>query len=129
MKDSHNRKSHDKSVLHPNIQNFILEETPIAMAVGALGVNPNTYERISYVLEEIQKAANINMNPAYKLVFQDDKIIKVELNTNKDRKFVTVTSDGLPYKVMIQIIKNTHTCITCKKDLNSMLDMSNHIIK
>ena len=46
-----------------------------------------------------------------------------------NRKFVVVTSDGLPYKIMIQIIKNTHTCLNCYKDLNSMSDMSEHMQK
>ena len=129
VKETHGKRLCDKSVLHPNIENHILEETPIAMAVGAIAINPNTYERISYVLEEIQKAANIHRKPAYKLVFEEGKIVKRQINTNEDRKFVIVTSDGLPYKIMIQIIKNTHTCIKCNKDLISMSDMSEHMKK
>ena len=92
-KEAHTSKAHDKSVLHPNIENKYLEETPIAMAVGALPVNPNTYERISYVLEEIQKSANIHKNPAYKLVFGNNTIVKTEMTQNQKRKFVVITFD------------------------------------
>ena len=63
-KDSYEKKPYDKSVLHQNIKMKILDEHQITMAVGALGVNPNMYERISYDLEEIQKSANIDTKPA-----------------------------------------------------------------
>ena len=58
------------------------------------------------------------MNPFFKL--------KV-FNTNKDfRKFIVVTSDGLPYKQMIDLIKHTHTCASCGKRLNYLSDMRDH---
>ena len=37
-------------------------------------------------------------------------------NSNPDfRKHIVVTADGLPYKVMIELIRNVHTCAVCGK--------------
>ena len=40
-----------------------------------------------------------------------------------------VTADGLPYKIMIDLIKNTHTCAQCGKRFDLLVDMTEHMKK
>ena len=42
------------------------------------------------------------------------------------RKFVVVTADGLPYKMIIDLIKNRHTCAICGKRLNYLAEITEH---
>ena len=41
-------------------------------------------------------------------------------------KFVVVTADGLPYKIIIDLVKNTHPCAVCGQRLS---DMTEHMQK
>ena len=43
------------------------------------------------------------------------------------RKFIVVTADGLPYKIMIDLIRNAHTCAQCGKKLDFLSDMTEHM--
>ena len=87
------------------------------MAVKATAVNPNTSERIAKVLDDIIEEAEMKNKYSVKIVVRDNKVTKV-LNTNKEfRKHILVTADGLPYKIMIDLIENVHMCVQCGKKL------------
>ena len=92
----------ERAKLYFNIPNVKNPDIPREMAVKALPINPNTPERIAKVLDDILSSANMENKFSVKIVFDGEKVSK-EFNTNKDfRKFVVVTSDGLPYKAMIE---------------------------
>ena len=44
-------------------------------------------------------------------------------------KFVVVTADGLPYNIIIDLLKNTHTCAVCGKRFSFLSDMTEHMQK
>ena len=116
-----------KAELYQNVPNIKNNETPKEMAVKAMAINPNTPERILRVLDDIIMSADMENKFSVKIVFDGDKVSKV-YNSNKEyRKFVVVTSDGLPYKAMIELIKNVHTCAICGKRLRYLSDMTDHI--
>ena len=79
------------------------------MAVKALEVNPNTPDRVAKVLDDIIASADMRNRYSVNLVFEGGKVTKVCKESKQYRKFVVVTCDGLPYKAMIELIKNVHT--------------------
>ena len=82
---------------------------------------------IQKVLDEILDAAGMKNTYAVKIVITANSVIKV-YNSNPDfRKHIVVTADGLPYKVMIELIKNVHTCVVCGKKLVHITDLSEHM--
>ena len=92
-----------------------------------MAINPNGAERISRVLDEIIECADMKNKFSVKLVLKDGKVTKVHDQNSELRKFVVVTSDGLPYKAMIELIKNAHTCAECGKKLRYMAEMTDHM--
>ena len=94
-----------KAELYLNIPNIATENTPDEIAVGAIPINPNTVDRIALCLDNIMLAAIIKNEYSVKIDLSDKKVKKT-LNTNpQTRKFIVVTADGLPYKVMVELIK------------------------
>ena len=52
------------------------------------------------------------------------------LQADKDfRKHIVVTADGLPYKVMIELVENAHTCAECGVKLLHIGDLTEHMNK
>ena len=116
-----------KAEIYLNVPNISIDDIPKEMPVGAMAINPNNPERISKVLDEIIENANMKNKYSVKLCFEKGKISK-KINENPEfRKFVVVTSDGLPYKAMIELIKNTHTCAECGKKLRYISEVTDHI--
>ena len=119
-------KEQTKADNYLNIENKVRKEKPKEVAVGALPINPNTSDRIARVLDETLDAANMKNQFSVKIVLSDKEVKKV-LNTNQEfRKFIVVTADGLPYKVMIDLIRNVHTCAVCGKRLSYIADITDH---
>ena len=61
-----------------------------------------------------------------KIVVSKNNVEKV---LNEDEivwKFVVVTADGLPYKAMIESIKNVHTCGNCGKKIRFLAYITDH---
>ena len=56
-----------------------------------------------------------------------EKIHKIVSENDSHRKFVVVTCDGLPYKALIELIKNVHTCAVCGKRLRYISEVTDHI--
>ena len=117
----------ERANLYMNVPNVFTDDVPKESAVGAIAVNPNTTDRIQKVLDEILDAAGMKNTYAVKIVITANSVIKV-YNSNPDfRKHIVVTADGLPYKVMIELIKNVHTCVVCGKKLVHITDLSEHM--
>ena len=53
------------------------------MAVKALAVNPNTQDRVIKVLDEIIEAADMKNKFFFKIVFDQNKVVK---ESNKSKK-------------------------------------------
>ena len=120
-------KESSKAKMYLDVPNVTNSDIPKEMPVGAVAINPNTPDRISKVLDEVIESADMKNKYSVKIVFKNGKVTKV-LNENEQfRKFVVVTADGLPYKVMIELIKNAHTCAICGKRLRYLADMTDHM--
>ena len=114
--------------LYLNIPNILLDNTPKELAVGDLDVNPNTPERIAKVLNKILEASDIKNKYPVKIKLSEDGIITKDYDYNEEfRKFVVVTADGLPYKIMIDLLKNRHTCATCEKKILFLANITQHM--
>ena len=120
-------RSSEKARLYLNVPNILLDSTPKELAVGALDVNPNTPERIAKVLDKILEASDIKNKYPVKIELSEAGITKVYDENEEFRKFVVVTADGLPYKIMIDLLKNRHTCATCGKKILFLADMTQHM--
>ena len=123
-------KKKSKSTLHHSIENVFLESKPEAKSMGAIPLNPNTPNRIADVLEYIQKQCGIFNTYSTKVVFSNDgKVLKTETcgNKNGERKFIVVTADGLPYKIMIKLINDVFVCLTCKQEFKHIADITEHM--
>ena len=116
-----------KANMYLNVPNVLSDEIPIEKAVGAIAVNPNTSERISKVLDEIIEAAGMKNKFAVKIVISGNTVTKCFVDDESFRKHIVVTADGLPYKIMIALIENTHTCAMCGKTIVHVVDLTEHM--
>ena len=107
-----------KARLYLNVPNIQLDSTPKELAVGALEVNPNTPER---------KGNDIKNRYPVKIKLSEAGITKDCDDNEEFRKFVVVTADGLPYKIMIDLLKNRHVCAACGKKILFLADMTQHM--
>ena len=122
-----NVKDAIKAKRYLNVPYKTIDETPEEKAVGALVINPNKSERIARVLDEISEAAGMKNKYCVKIVLSGETVTKV-FNDNEDfRKFVVVTADGLPYKAMIDLIKNEHICAVCGKKFKYIAEITDHM--
>ena len=117
----------EKAKQYLNVPIVSNKDIPKEMAVKALEVNPNTPDRVAKVLDDIIASADMGNKYSVKIVFEGDKVTKVCNESKQFRKFVVVTCDGLPYKAMIELIKNVHTCANCGKKLRYLADLTDHM--
>ena len=110
-----------------NVPNVLIDDVPKELAVGAVAINPNCKKRIALVLDEIIEAAGMKNKHSVKLKFTEKEVIKIFNEDPELRKFLLVTADGLPYKVIIDLIKNVHTCADCGKRFDFLAEMSEHM--
>ena len=120
-------KASEKAKMYLNVQNIFPEDVPKECAVGATAVNPNKPDRIAKVFDEIIEAAGMTNQCSVKLVLDETSVRKEFVQDKSFRKHIVVTADGLPYKIMISLIENTHTCATCGKRLVHIVDMTEHM--
>ena len=110
-----------------NVENVIIDDIPEEHAVGAAAINPNKKERLSKVLDIILENAGIKNKYSVKLVFSGDNVTKILNSDDTYRKFVVVTADGLPYKALIELIKDVHSCAICGKRFEYLAEVTNHV--
>ena len=117
----------EKAKQYLNVPNIFIKDTPKEMAVKALEINPNTPDRVSKVLDDIIASSDMENKFSVKIVFKGNKVEKVINTCKESRKFVVVTCDGLPYKALIELIRNVHTCAICGKKQRYLGDMADHM--
>lgn len=115
LRQKNSNKENTRADMYLNVPNVHIDDEPKEHAVGAIAVNPNKRDRIALVLDTIIEAAGMKNNYPVKLVFSDKKVSKILNDDPEVRKFVVVSADGLPYKVLIDLIRNAHTCASCGK--------------
>ena len=120
-------KETSRANLYMNVENVIIDDVPEEFAVGASAVNPNKKERLSKVLDEIIEVAGMKNKFSVKLVLSENTVTKVINSDPEFRKFVVVSADGLPYKALIELIKDTHTCAICGKKFDYLAEMTDHM--
>ena len=116
-----------KAKTYMNVPNVHIDDTPQELAVGALAINPNKKDRIAKVLDAILEAADMKNKFSVKLVLTAKKVTKVFNDDPEQRKFIVISADGLPYKVLIDLIKNAHTCATCGNKFEFLAEMTEHL--
>ena len=71
-------------MLYKNVPNIFNSEEPVEVTMGALSVNPNTYERVQKVLDKILQKCEMNDNPI-KLIISKEDIKKVVANDDDSK--------------------------------------------
>ena len=120
----------DKSKLFPKIRNHMNPNQPVYESEGCLFVNPNTFDRLVMVFEEIQKKTGTFEKYTSSITVNDDDTITVESwDMTNVRSYVLVTVDGLPHKMAIDVLKHCYHCKECDKNISSLPDLNNHMKK
>ena len=120
----------DKSKLFPKIRNHLNPNQPIYESEGCLFVNPNTFDRLVMVFEEIQKKTGTFDKFNSLITVNDDKTVTVDAwDITNVRSYVVVTVDGLPHKMAIDVLKHCYKCMNCGKNISSMHDLNHHMKK
>ena len=120
-------KKQEKANLYLNVPNLKTGNIPKEKPVGAIPVNPNTKDRLVKVLDETLEAAGMTNTYSVKIVISENNVKKVFDKDGKGRKFIVVTSDGLPYKIIMDMIKNEHKCATCGKRIEYLAGLTDHM--
>ena len=87
-----------RKALYDDISSYHPENPPEIKLGEIIGVNPNSYEIIKTVLENLQEQAGVG----------------------KEKGWTQVGFDGIPYRVASEIIEHTKLCLLC----NEIIDIS-----
>ena len=98
---------------------------PVEIPVGAYECNPNTEERIAKVLKQIMVKAKVE-KPSVHVTLKNNEIEKEIIAQGDSRSHVVVSGDGLPYKEMIRIVREYHTCLKCGIELKYITELKSH---
>ena len=120
-------KEYTRAKHYLNVPNVIIDDLAEEHAVGAIDINPNTRERVSKVLDHLIEKAELKNKFPIKLRFSDKKVEKIVNDDPNLRKFILVTVDGLPYKILLDIIRNFHTCAKYGKRFEYLAEMNKHL--
>ena len=97
----------------PNIHSEKMEEIPM----GAIPINPNNKSRVRKCLDDILSKCNMSGKYSVKLCIEGKNIKKELIQTDEDRTWILLSCDGLPFRHIISIIQENHTCIDCGKNV------------
>ena len=78
-------------------------------------------------MHEIIEAAGMKNQFSVKIILSGTSVTKGFVTDESFRKHIVVSADGLPYKIMISLIENTHTCAMCGKIIDHISDMTEHM--
>ena len=120
----------DKRINFPQVRNIEQKNDAIYETEKCVYVNPNKFERVEKVFEEIQKRTKTFENPSSFLTIDEAGNIAVEIPKLADvRHYIVVTVDGLPHRIAIEVIKHCYRCSECDKKISSISDVSKHFKK
>ena len=123
--DTETNDTEKRSNHYMNVTNIDTGFKPVELPVGAIECNPNTADRICKVLKKIMIKAKIE-NPSVYVTLKNEEIEKEIVGDESSRSFVVVTADGLPFKQMIKIVREYHTCTKCNTELKFITEMKTH---
>ena len=92
--------------------------------------NPNTFSRVKLVLRGIKKLTGTSDTHNSSITFTDEKTISEKAwGVHNLRTWIAITVDGLPHKLLIEVIKHSFICEECEKDFDVMSDVTDHFKK
>ena len=139
--DASNGKMHDivitdadekvsKAKLYPRVRNNFNENQPMYRSQGTILANPNTFARVKLVLRGIKKLTGTSEVHNSSITFTDEKSISEKAwGVHNLRTWIAITVDGLPHKLLIEVIKHSFICEECGKDFDVMSDVTDHFKK
>ena len=117
----------DKSVLFPHVRNISNYNTPVYESEGCIFINPNRFDRLVKVFEDIQQKTGTYQKYTSSITFSDDGDISVNTYEIQNvRQYVLVTVDGLPHKMAIDVIKHCYDCKDCGEKFSCIEDVNKH---
>ena len=103
------------------------ENTPIYENDECVFTNPNTFERLILVLECIQKKTKTFENFTSCVTINEDNTVTVHNWDIKNvRQFILMTVDGIPHKMMIEVINNCFKCKECDRNLSLIMNVNHY---
>ena len=123
-------KKVSKASLYPRVRNSFNENPPIYRSQGTIYANPNTYSRVKLVLRGIKKLTGTSDIHNSSITFTDKKTVSEKTwGVHNLRTWIAITVDGLPHKLLIEVIKHSFICETCGKDFDVISDVTDHFKK
>ena len=126
---SDTNKSVTKAELYPRVRNFDNENLAIYRSQGTILANPNTFPRVKLVLRGIKKLTGTSKMYNSSITFTDDNKVMVKTwEVNNLRTWIAITADGLPHKLLIDVVKHCYICEECGKDFDVISDVTGHML-
>ena len=126
---SDTNKSVTKAELYPRVRNFNNENLAIYRSQGTILANPNTFPRVKLVLRGIKKLTGTSKMYNSSITFTDDNKVMVKTwEVNNLRTWIAITADGLPHKLLIDVVKHCYICEECGKDFDVISDVTGHML-
>ena len=117
----------DKGILFPNVRDIGNVNTPVYQSEGCIFVNPNTYDRLVKVVEDIQIKTGTYKRYTSAITLSKNDQVTVEVWEEQNvRQYVLITVDGLPHKMAIDVLKHCYDCKTCGEAFNCIDDVNSH---
>ena len=63
----------------------------------------------------------------FEVILHDNCKIESKVIDDNNRKFISLTVDGLPMKQLISIIRESHTCSICNEKFLYLTDLTSHM--
>ena len=113
------------------VENKNLNAITIEKSLGTFNINPNNKKRVKKALDRIVKESQVKPDAVKIRVTENidiEKIVEYEDEDKSRRCWILITTDGLPYKMLIEIIRENYTCTECQKKL-FLTEIMEHILQ
>ena len=119
-----------KAKLYPRVRNRFNENQALYISQGTIFANPNSFSRVKFVLRGIKGLTGTSKEYNSSVTFVDKHTVKVKTwGVTNMRTWIGITVDGLPHKLLIEVIKHSFVCGECEKDFDVMSDVTEHFQK
>ena len=118
-----------KATLYPRVRNSMNENDPVYHSQGMVLANPNTFPRTKLVMRKIKELTGTSKVHNSSITFKDSTNVEVKTwGVNNMRTWVVITADGLPHKLLIDVVKHCFICEVCGEDFDVMSDVTEHML-
>ena len=118
-----------KATLYPRVRNNMNENDAVYHSQGVVLANPNTFPRVKLVMRKIKELTGTSKVHNSSITFKDSKNVEVKTwGVNNIRTWVVITADGLPHKLLIDVVKHCFICDVCGEDFDVMSDVTGHML-